>query len=45
MTAKVAVTSMAEYEAIAERLLYGNPSVQWFKTIVVMDRVKVSLDC
>ncbi|MGF1724849.1 Lrp/AsnC family transcriptional regulator [Photobacterium nomapromontoriensis] len=38
------VANMAEYEAISGRLFYNNPNVKWFRTIVVMDRVKVSLD-
>ncbi|MGF1767309.1 Lrp/AsnC family transcriptional regulator [Enterovibrio makurazakiensis] len=38
------VANMAEYEAISGRLFYNNPNVKWFRTIVVMDRVKASLD-
>lgn len=38
------VRGMAEYEALARRLFYDNPSVKWFRTVVVMDRVKVSLN-
>jgi len=37
------VASMADYEALARRLFYENPNVKLFKTIVVMDRVKVGL--
>jgi len=40
----LAVSSMAEYDAIAHRLFSGNEDVQWFRTVVAMDRVKVSLD-
>ena len=38
------VANMAEYEAISGRLFYNNPNVKWFRTIVVMDRIKASLD-
>ena len=38
------VADMAEYEAISGRLFYNNPNVKWFRTIVVMDRVKTTLD-
>ena len=38
------VANMAEYEAISGRLFYNNPNVKWFRTIVVMDRVKATLD-
>lgn len=38
------VSSMAEYEALARRLFYDNKNVKWFRTIVVMDRVKAGLD-
>lgn len=38
------VANMTEYEAISGRLFYNNPNVKWFRTIVVMDRVKASLD-
>jgi Lrp/AsnC family leucine-responsive transcriptional regulator len=35
--------SMAEYEQLARRLFYGDVNVRRFRTLVVMDRVKVSL--
>ncbi|MBS0450021.1 MAG: Lrp/AsnC family transcriptional regulator [Proteobacteria bacterium] len=38
------VSTMAEYEALARRLFYDNKNVQWFRTVVVMDRVKVGLN-
>ncbi len=38
------VASMAEYDAISGRLFYNNPNVKWFRTIVVMDRVKATLE-
>lgn len=38
------VANMAEYEAISGRLFYNNPSVKWFRTIVVMDSVKTTLE-
>ena len=37
------VAPMEEYEALARRLFYENKNVKWFRTIVVMDRVKVGL--
>jgi Lrp/AsnC family leucine-responsive transcriptional regulator len=37
------VRSMSEYEALANRLFHDNPGVKWFRTIVVMGRVKVGL--
>ncbi|GLO51373.1 AsnC family transcriptional regulator [Pseudomonas putida] len=37
------VSSMTEFRAIAKRLFYENPNVQWYRTIVVMDRVKATL--
>lgn len=37
------VASMAEFELIADRFFYSNPIVKWFRTIVVMDRVKTTL--
>jgi DNA-binding Lrp family transcriptional regulator len=38
----VVVPSMADYEALTQRLFFGN-NVKRFKTFVVMDRVKVGL--
>lgn len=37
------VNSMAEYDSHARRLFHSNPAIKWFRTIVVMERVKVSL--
>lgn len=34
---------MAEFQVISNRLFYNNPNVKWFRTIVVMDRVKTTL--
>jgi DNA-binding Lrp family transcriptional regulator len=39
----VVVPSMADYEALTQRLFFGNNNVKRFKTFVVMDRVKVGL--
>ncbi len=39
----VTVASMVEYEALCRRLFYENTDVKWFRTMVVMDRVKVGL--
>lgn len=39
----LAVATMEEYQAKARRLFYENKDVKWFRTIVVMDRVKVGL--
>ncbi|GLO61103.1 AsnC family transcriptional regulator [Vibrio sp. MACH09] len=36
------VPNMAEYDTISTRL-FNNPNVTWFRTMVVMDRVKTSL--
>ncbi|OIN12315.1 Lrp/AsnC family transcriptional regulator [Oceanisphaera psychrotolerans] len=38
------VSDMAEYEAISSRLFYNNENVKWFRTIVVIDRVKATMD-
>ncbi|WP_413110585.1 Lrp/AsnC family transcriptional regulator [Thaumasiovibrio sp. DFM-14] len=38
------VSDMAEYEAISGRLFYNNDNVKWFRTIVVMDRVKATME-
>lgn len=37
------VADMDEFQSIARRLFYGNSNVKWFRTIVVMDRVKSTL--
>src|SRR4051794_18259806 len=37
----VSATDMEEYEAFTRRFFYGNPDVKNFKTMIVMDRVKV----
>ena len=39
----VVVPSMACYEALTQRLFFGNNNVKRFKTSVAMDRVKVGL--
>lgn len=38
------VRSMSEYETLANRLFHDNPGVKWFRTIVVMGRIKVGLE-
>ena len=39
----ITVATMAEYEALARRLFDDNKNVKWFRTIVVMDRVKAGM--
>lgn len=39
----VVVASMAEYEALTRRLFFENHNVKRFRTLVVMDRIKVGL--
>ena len=33
---------MEQYEAFTREFLIGNQNIKWFKTMVVMDRVKAS---
>ncbi|MFO2464296.1 Lrp/AsnC family transcriptional regulator [Pseudomonas sp. 15FMM2] len=40
----VVVETMKAYETLARQLFYENRNIKWFRSIVVMDRVKVSLD-
>ena len=40
----VVVATMADYEALTRRLFFGNHNVQRFRTVVVMDRVKIGLE-
>ena len=37
----VTATDMEDYESFTRRFFYGNPDIKNFKTMVVMDRVKV----
>src|SRR5574337_1683035 len=37
----VSATDMEDYEAFTRRFFYGNPDIKNFKTMVVMDRVKI----
>lgn len=37
------VANMSEFQALAQRLFHDNPNVKWFRTIVVLDRVKTTL--
>ena len=39
----LSVATMEEYTGIAHRLFYTSEDVKWFRTTVVMDRVKVGL--
>jgi len=39
----VTVPTMSDYEALTRRLFFDNPNVKRFRTLVVMDRVKVNL--
>ena len=38
------VPSMKRFQKICDELFHNNANVEWFKTTVVLDRVKVSLD-
>ena len=40
----IVVETMKAYEILARQLFYENRNIKWFRSIVVMDRVKVSLD-
>ena len=37
------VPSMTVFQALAQRLFHDNPNVKWFRTIVVLERVKATL--
>ncbi|MBF0658109.1 MULTISPECIES: Lrp/AsnC family transcriptional regulator [Psychrobacter] len=37
------VSSMEEYSVIRKELFYDNPNIKWFRTMIVMDRVKSTL--
>ncbi|CAM3967642.1 Leucine-responsive regulatory protein [compost metagenome] len=37
------VASMTVFQNIAQRLFHDNPNVKWFRTIVVLERVKTTL--
>lgn len=37
------VANMGEFQKLAQRLFHDNPNVKWFRTIVVLDRVKTTL--
>jgi DNA-binding Lrp family transcriptional regulator len=39
------VESMAEYEALTQRVFLAHANITKFKTFVVMDRVKATLEC
>jgi DNA-binding Lrp family transcriptional regulator len=39
----VLVPSMAHYEALTRRIFFDNPNIKRFRTLVVMDRVKVGM--
>jgi len=38
------VPSMSRYQALCDTLFHQNPNVKWFRTIVVLDRIKTTLD-
>lgn len=38
------VPSMSRFQEICDQLFHSNPNVLWFRSIVVLERVKVSLD-
>ncbi len=38
------VPSMSRFQEICDRLFHHNPNVKWFRTIVVLDRVKTTLE-
>jgi Lrp/AsnC family transcriptional regulator, leucine-responsive regulatory protein len=38
----VTTEDMERYESFTRHFFYGNPDIKWFKTMVVMDRVKAS---
>lgn len=40
----VTARDMKEYEAMTQRLFFGHPNVKRFRTYVVMDRVKATLN-
>ena len=37
------VATMSEYQALARRLFDDNPLIKWFRTTVVMERIKAEL--
>ncbi len=39
----VTVPTMEQYEALTRRIFFDNPNIRRFRTLVVMDRVKVTL--
>jgi Lrp/AsnC family leucine-responsive transcriptional regulator len=38
----ISTEDMEHYEAFTRSFFYGTPQIKWFKTMVVMDRVKAS---
>jgi DNA-binding Lrp family transcriptional regulator len=40
----ILVPSMSRFKTLCDDLFHNNANVQWFKTTVVLDRVKVTLD-
>ncbi|WP_018918403.1 Lrp/AsnC family transcriptional regulator [Vreelandella zhanjiangensis] len=38
------VPSMSRFQALCDTLFHNNPNVKWFKTTVVLDRVKTTLE-
>ena len=40
----VTARDLAEYEQLTRKIFFGNPNIQHFTTIVVMDSVKLGLE-
>lgn len=40
----VVIESMEHYSDLCRRIFYGNNNVKWFRTMVVMERTKVTLN-
>lgn len=38
------VPSMSRFQELCDQLFHSNPNVKWFRTIVVLDRVKTTLN-
>ncbi len=38
------VPSMSRFQQLCDTLFHGNPNVEWFRTLVALDRVKTTLE-
>ncbi|NEU34496.1 Lrp/AsnC family transcriptional regulator, partial [bacterium LRH843] len=38
------VSSMSRFQALCDQLFHHNVNVQWFKTTVVLERIKTTLE-